>query len=52
MHNRVRMITSSFLVKHLRINWKEDESFFRDSLLDFNVGNNVSGKWVSGLVRC
>ena len=49
MHNRVRMITSSFLVKHLRINWKEGESFFRDSLLDFNVGNNICGwQWVSG----
>tara|TARA_A100000164_G_C21183124_1_gene441485 strand:- start:87 stop:485 length:399 start_codon:yes stop_codon:yes gene_type:complete len=43
------MITASFLVKHLRIHWKEGENFFRDSLLDFNVANNVSGwQWVAG----
>ena len=49
MHNRIRMITASFLVKHLRIHWKEGESFFRDCLLDFNVANNVSGwQWVAG----
>ncbi|MAW01765.1 MAG: deoxyribodipyrimidine photolyase [Candidatus Pelagibacter sp.] len=49
MHNRIRMITASFLVKHLRIHWKEGENFFRDSLLDFNVANNVSGwQWVAG----
>ena len=49
MHNRVRMITASFLVKHLRINWKEGEKHFRDCLLDFNEANNVSGwQWVSG----
>ena len=49
MHNRVRMITASFLVKHLRIHWKEGEKFFRNSLLDFNEANNVAGwQWVSG----
>jgi deoxyribodipyrimidine photo-lyase len=49
MHNRVRMITASFLVKHLRINWKEGEKYFRNSLLDFNEANNVAGwQWVSG----
>ena len=49
MHNRVRMITASFLVKHLRIHWKEGEKHFRDCLLDFNEANNVSGwQWVSG----
>ena len=49
MHNRVRMITASFLVKHLRINWTEGEKFFRDSLLDFNEANNVAGwQWVAG----
>jgi deoxyribodipyrimidine photo-lyase len=49
MHNRVRMITASFLVKHLRIHWKEGEKFFRNCLLDFNEANNVAGwQWVAG----
>ena len=49
MHNRVRMITGSFLVKHLRIHWMEGEKHFRNCLLDFNEAANVSGwQWVSG----
>jgi len=49
MHNRVRMITASFLVKHLRIHWREGEAYFRDCLLDFNEANNVAGwQWVAG----
>ena len=49
MHNRVRMVTASFLVKHLRINWKEGEKHFRNCLLDFNEASNISGwQWVSG----
>ena len=49
MHNRVRMITASFLVKHLRIHWKEGEKYFRNCLLDFNEANNVAGwQWVAG----
>jgi len=49
MHNRVRMVTASFLVKHLRIHWQEGETFFRDCLLDFNEANNVAGwQWVAG----
>jgi deoxyribodipyrimidine photo-lyase len=49
MHNRVRMITGSFLVKHLRIHWQEGEKYFRDCLLDFNEANNVAGwQWVAG----
>ena len=49
MHNRVRMIVGSFLVKHLRIHWKEGEKYFRNTLLDFNVANNVaSWQWVAG----
>ena len=49
MHNRVRMITASFLVKHLRIHWREGETYFRDCLLDFNEANNVAGwQWVAG----
>ena len=49
MHNRVRMITASFLVKHLRIHWQEGEAHFRDCLLDFNKANNIAGwQWVAG----
>ncbi len=49
MHNRVRMIVGSFLVKHLLINWIEGEKHFRNCLLDFNEANNVSGwQWVAG----
>jgi deoxyribodipyrimidine photo-lyase len=49
MHNRLRMVTASFLVKHLRIHWKEGEAYFRDCLLDFNEANNIAGwQWVAG----
>ena len=49
MHNRVRMIVASFLVKHLRIHWLEGEKYFRNTLLDFNLANNVAGwQWVAG----
>ena len=49
MHNRVRMIVGSFLVKHLRIDWKEGEKHFRNCLLDFNEANNVAQwQWVAG----
>ena len=49
MHNRVRMIVGSFLVKHLLINWIEGEKYFQKCLLDYNEANNVSGwQWVAG----
>ena len=49
MHNRVRMIVGSFLVKHLLINWTEGEKYFKNTLLDYNEANNVSGwQWVAG----
>ena len=49
MHNRVRMIVGSFLVKHLLINWIEGEKHFKKCLLDYNEANNVSGwQWVAG----
>ncbi len=49
MHNRVRMIVGSFLVKHLLINWKEGEKYFKNCLLDYNEANNISGwQWVAG----
>ncbi len=49
MHNRIRMVVGSFLVKHLRIDWKEGEKYFRNCLLDFNEANNVAQwQWVAG----
>ena len=49
MHNRVRMIVGSFLVKHLLIHWIEGEKHFRKCLLDYNQANNISGwQWVAG----
>ena len=49
MHNRLRMVTASFLVKHLRIHWQEGEKYFRNCLLAFNAANNVAGwQWVAG----
>ncbi len=49
MHNRVRMIVGSFLVKHLLINWTEGEKYFKNCLLDYNEANNISGwQWVAG----
>jgi deoxyribodipyrimidine photo-lyase len=49
MHNRVRMITASFLVKDLLIHWKEGATWFMDTLVDADIANNTSGwQWVSG----
>ena len=49
MHNRVRMITSSFLVKHLLIDWREGERWFWDCLVDADYGNNaVNWQWIAG----
>ena len=49
MHNRIRMVVGSFLVKHLRINWQEGEKHFRNCLFDFNEANNVAQwQWVAG----
>lgn len=49
MHNRVRMIAASFLVKHLLIDWREGERWFWDCLVDADYGNNgVNWQWISG----
>ena len=49
MHNRVRMIVGSFLVKHLLIDWRDGEKYFRNCLLDYSPANNVAGwQWVAG----
>jgi len=49
MHNRVRMIVASFLIKHLLIHWKEGEAWFWDTLVDADLGANAaSWQWVAG----
>lgn len=49
MHNRVRMITASFLVKNLLIDWREGEKWFWDCLVDADLASNSAGwQWVAG----
>jgi len=49
MHNRVRMITASFLTKHLLIDWKWGEAYFAKKLLDFELASNNGGwQWAAG----
>ena len=49
MHNRVRMIVASFLVKHLLIDWRWGEAYFAEKLLDFDfAANNGGWQWASG----
>jgi deoxyribodipyrimidine photo-lyase len=49
MHNRVRMIAASFLVKHLLIDWRAGERWFWDTLVDADYGNNaVNWQWTAG----
>jgi deoxyribodipyrimidine photo-lyase len=49
MHNRVRMITASFLVKDLLLDWRDGEAWFWDTLVDADPANNpASWQWVAG----
>ena len=49
MHNRVRMITASFLVKHLLIDWRWGEAYFAGKLLDYDLASNNGGwQWAAG----
>ncbi len=49
MHNRVRMVTASFLCKHLLIHWHEGERYFAKKLLDFDLAaNNGNWQWAAG----
>jgi deoxyribodipyrimidine photo-lyase len=49
MHNRVRMIVASFLVKHLRSHWEEGAYWFWDTLVDADLANNTLGwQWSAG----
>lgn len=49
MHNRVRMVTASFLTKHLLIDWRKGEAWFARKLLDFDLASNNGGwQWAAG----
>ncbi|MEJ2543515.1 MAG: deoxyribodipyrimidine photo-lyase [Calditrichaceae bacterium] len=49
MHNRVRMVTASFLTKHLLIDWRWGEHYFAEKLLDFELAsNNGNWQWAAG----
>ena len=49
MHNRVRMVVASFLIKHLMIDWRDGENWFWDCLLEADLASNAaSWQWVAG----
>lgn len=49
MHNRIRMVAGSFLVKNLLLHWHEGESWFRDCLADADLAiNSASWQWIAG----
>ena len=49
MHNRVRMVTASFLTKHLLIDWRLGEAYFAKKLLDYDLASNNGGwQWAAG----
>ena len=49
MHNRIRMVTASFLVKHLLVDWRWGEHYFARRLLDYEASTNIgSWQWVAG----
>ncbi len=49
MHNRLRMVTASFLCKHLLIDWRWGEAYFASKLLDYELASNNGGwQWAAG----
>lgn len=49
MHNRVRMITASFLTKDLLVDWRQGEAWFWDTLVDADIAQNAANwQWVAG----
>lgn len=49
MHNRVRMVVASFLVKHLRLKWQDGAQWFMDTLVDADPASNTLGwQWAAG----
>ncbi len=50
MHNRLRMIAASFLVKDLHVDWRQGERYFAQKLLDYDLAANVGGwQWSAGV---
>lgn len=48
MHNRLRMIVASFLVKDLGIDWREGERYFSERLIDYDAASNIGGwQWAA-----
>lgn len=52
MHNRLRMVTASFLVKDLLIDWRQGEAYFAEKLLDFDLASNNGGWQWAASVGC
>ena len=49
MHNRLRMVVGSFLVKNLLLNWTLGERYFKETLLDYDEASNAAGwQWIAG----
>ena len=49
MHNRLRMVVGSFLVKNLLLNWTLGERYFHETLLDYDEASNAAGwQWIAG----
>jgi deoxyribodipyrimidine photo-lyase len=49
MHNRIRMVTASFLTKHLLLDWRWGEAYFAKKLLDYELASNNGGwQWAAG----
>ena len=49
MHNRVRMVVASYLIKNLLIDWRHGEAWFRDTLVDADLASNTLGwQWAAG----
>ncbi len=49
MHNRIRMVTASFLAKHLLLDWRLGEAYFAEKLLDYDfAANNGGWQWAAG----
>jgi deoxyribodipyrimidine photo-lyase len=49
MHNRVRMVAASFLIKNMLVDWRVGEEWFWDTLVDADEANNpASWQWVAG----
>jgi deoxyribodipyrimidine photo-lyase len=49
MHNRARMVTASFLVKHLHVDWRHGEAWFAEKLVDYDPAQNEGNwQWIAG----